>query len=43
MSDLGEEFAKICIQWSGKKQTAVCDSIAWVFPTLENVKKTICV
>ena len=37
MSDLGEEFAKICIQWPKKALVyAFWLHSAWVFPILEN-------
>ena len=45
MSDLGEEFAKICIQWLKKStcMTCICVLTAFrpSFPHLETLKKNI--
>ena len=42
MSDLGEEFAKICIQWPKKALVyAFLTAFRPSFPHLENFKKNI--
>ena len=39
MSDLGEEFAKICIQWLKKGMTCICILTAWLGKLLTVRKK----
>ena len=43
MSDLGEEFAKICIQWLKKALVYICVLTAFrpSFPHLETLKKIL--
>ena len=41
MSDLGEEFAKICIQWLKKALVCVLTAFRPSFPHLETLKKIL--